>query len=83
MHIYIGLHVLEMFKWVLTIGYFDVQVTDWKGSELDFAADEKERRVLFPSGGILVTNDGLHDQILEIISTQLMTTWFNLLIHHG
>lgn len=45
-----------------------MQVTDWKGSELDFAADEKERRVLFPSGGILVTNDGLHDQILDIIS---------------
>ncbi|KAG6393995.1 hypothetical protein SASPL_144571 [Salvia splendens] len=44
------------------------KVTDWKGSELDFAADEKERRVLFPSGGILVTNDGLHDQILQIIS---------------
>ncbi|XP_057764659.1 putative PAP-specific phosphatase, mitochondrial isoform X1 [Salvia miltiorrhiza] len=44
------------------------KVTDWKGNALDFAADEKERRVLFPCGGILVTNDGLHKRILEIIS---------------
>ncbi|KAK4439254.1 putative PAP-specific phosphatase, mitochondrial [Sesamum alatum] len=45
------------------------QVTDWKGRQLDFAADQRERRVLFPSGGILVTNDRLHDQIVEIISS--------------
>lgn len=50
------------------MGYFHGQVTDWKGRELDFAADKTERRVLFPSGGVLVTNDGLHNQILEIIS---------------
>ncbi|KAK4439253.1 putative PAP-specific phosphatase, mitochondrial [Sesamum alatum] len=45
------------------------KVTDWKGRQLDFAADQIERRVLFPSGGILVTNDRLHDQIVEILSS--------------
>lgn len=45
------------------------QVSDWNGSQLNFAADQIERRVLFPSGGILVTNDRLHDGILEIISS--------------
>ncbi|KAL3627629.1 hypothetical protein CASFOL_028992 [Castilleja foliolosa] len=44
------------------------KVSDWKGSELDFAADQTERRVLYPSGGgILVSNDSLHNPILEII----------------
>ncbi|KAL8460277.1 hypothetical protein ACS0TY_031990 [Phlomoides rotata] len=45
------------------------KVTDWKGSELDFAADERERRILIPGGGVLVTNDILHNQILDIISS--------------
>ncbi|KAG8385633.1 hypothetical protein BUALT_Bualt03G0065400 [Buddleja alternifolia] len=45
------------------------KVTDWEGSQLDFAADEIERRLIFPSGGVLVANDSLHNQILEIISS--------------
>ncbi|XP_011096189.1 putative PAP-specific phosphatase, mitochondrial isoform X3 [Sesamum indicum] len=54
---------------VICISEAGGRVTDWKGSQLDFAADQIERRVLFPSGGILVTNDRLHNQILEIISS--------------
>ncbi|KAL7088822.1 hypothetical protein ACP275_13G151700 [Erythranthe tilingii] len=45
------------------------KVSDWEGSQLNFAVDEIERRVLFPCGGILVTNDCLHDGILDIISS--------------
>ncbi|XP_058073149.1 putative PAP-specific phosphatase, mitochondrial isoform X2 [Magnolia sinica] len=45
------------------------QVTDWKGSQLDLAADQLGRRVIIPSGGVLVTNGILHQQILEIISS--------------
>ncbi|XP_027163637.1 putative PAP-specific phosphatase, mitochondrial isoform X1 [Coffea eugenioides] len=45
------------------------KVTDWRGSELDFAADQVKRRIIFPSGGVLVTNDSLHQAILEIISS--------------
>ncbi|KAF8411248.1 hypothetical protein HHK36_003795 [Tetracentron sinense] len=44
------------------------KVTDWKGSQLDLAADQAERRLIFPSGGVLVTNGNLHNQILEMIS---------------
>lgn len=43
------------------------QVTDWKGSPLDLAADQEGRRAIFPSGGVLVTNGNLHNQILEMI----------------
>ncbi|KZV33764.1 PAP-specific phosphatase, mitochondrial [Dorcoceras hygrometricum] len=45
------------------------KVTDWKGCQLDFAADQVERRVLFPSGGVLATNSSLHNPILEMISS--------------
>ncbi|OVA07983.1 Inositol monophosphatase [Macleaya cordata] len=45
------------------------QVTDWKGSQLDLAADQMERRIIFPSGGVLVTNGNLHNEILEILSS--------------
>ncbi|XP_061368808.1 putative PAP-specific phosphatase, mitochondrial isoform X2 [Gastrolobium bilobum] len=44
------------------------KVTDWKGSEIDLAADQVGRRIIFPSGGVLVTNGNLHNQILHIIS---------------
>ncbi|KAK3014608.1 hypothetical protein RJ639_009841, partial [Escallonia herrerae] len=44
-------------------------VTDWEGSQLDIAVDQSERRVIFPSGGILVTNSSLHTQIIGIISS--------------
>ncbi|GAB2259618.1 hypothetical protein Droror1_Dr00010473 [Drosera rotundifolia] len=45
------------------------QASDWKGRLLDFAADESDRRVIFPSGGVLVTNGNLQDQILRLISS--------------
>ncbi|XP_048230086.1 putative PAP-specific phosphatase, mitochondrial isoform X2 [Ricinus communis] len=45
------------------------KVTDWKGNQLDFAADQVERRIIFPSGGVLVTNGKLHNQIVEMIAS--------------
>ncbi|RWV89323.1 hypothetical protein BHE74_00044415, partial [Ensete ventricosum] len=45
------------------------QVTDWIGTELDLAADEAGRRIIHPSGGVLVTNGRLHNQLLEMISS--------------
>ncbi|KAL4628787.1 hypothetical protein ACB092_05G264000 [Castanea dentata] len=45
------------------------KVTDWKGCQVDLAADKDGRRIIFPSGGILVTNGNLHDQILDKISS--------------
>lgn len=45
------------------------KVTDWEGSQLDLAADQVERRAIYPSGGVLVTNGNLHEQILEMISS--------------
>ncbi|XP_041027796.1 putative PAP-specific phosphatase, mitochondrial [Juglans microcarpa x Juglans regia] len=45
------------------------KVTDWKGSQLDLAADKNGRRIIFPSGGVLVTNGNLHNEILEMISS--------------
>ncbi|XP_051128434.1 putative PAP-specific phosphatase, mitochondrial [Andrographis paniculata] len=45
------------------------KVTDWSGSPLDFAVDEGERRVLFPFGGVLATNDSIHEQVLDIMSS--------------
>ncbi|XP_008795435.1 putative PAP-specific phosphatase, mitochondrial isoform X2 [Phoenix dactylifera] len=45
------------------------KVTDWNGSPLDLAADQVDRRIIFPSGGVLVTNGALHKQLLEIISS--------------
>ncbi|KAK9092293.1 hypothetical protein Syun_027204 [Stephania yunnanensis] len=43
------------------------QVTDWRGNPIDLAADQVERRVIFPSGGVLVSNGNLHNQILKMI----------------
>ncbi|XP_055803277.1 putative PAP-specific phosphatase, mitochondrial isoform X2 [Solanum dulcamara] len=45
------------------------KVTDWEGSSLDFAADQTERRLIFPSGGVLVTNGSLHSKIIRMISS--------------
>ncbi|XP_050214678.1 putative PAP-specific phosphatase, mitochondrial [Mercurialis annua] len=45
------------------------KVSDWKGEPLDFTADQVERRIIFPSSGILVTNGKLHDRILETIAS--------------
>ncbi|WOL04885.1 hypothetical protein Cni_G13607 [Canna indica] len=44
------------------------KVTDWTGSDLDLAADQAERRIIYPSGGVLVTNGRLHNKILEMVS---------------
>lgn len=46
-----------------------IQVSDWKGNEIDLAADVSERRMLFPSGGILATNTLLHGTILDMIAS--------------
>ncbi|KAK9681778.1 hypothetical protein RND81_10G027200 [Saponaria officinalis] len=45
------------------------KVTDWNGNQIDLAADAVARRVIFPPGGMLVTNGALHGQILELISS--------------
>uniref|UniRef100_A0A6M2EM33 3'(2'),5'-bisphosphate nucleotidase n=1 Tax=Populus davidiana TaxID=266767 RepID=A0A6M2EM33_9ROSI len=45
------------------------KVTDWKGSDIDLTADQVERRILFPSMGVLVSNGTIHNQILEMISS--------------
>ncbi|TYG97273.1 hypothetical protein ES288_A10G026000v1 [Gossypium darwinii] len=45
------------------------KVTDWKGSELDLAADQFKRRIICPAGGVLVTNGKIHQQIVEMISS--------------
>nr|CAB3454637.1 unnamed protein product [Digitaria exilis] len=44
------------------------QISDWSGKPLDLAADLTSRRIIYPSGGILVTNGVLHDKLVEIIS---------------
>ncbi|KAL5197023.1 hypothetical protein ABZP36_000535 [Zizania latifolia] len=59
------------------------QVSDWSGKPLDLAADLTGRRVIYPSGGVLVTNGALHDKLVEMISanftgltsTGLMRVW--------
>ncbi|KAF9611504.1 hypothetical protein IFM89_032550 [Coptis chinensis] len=45
------------------------QVTDWKGNQLDLAADQVERRIIFPPGGVLVTNGNLHNKILGMLTS--------------
>ncbi|XP_074343168.1 putative 3'(2'),5'-bisphosphate nucleotidase, mitochondrial [Apium graveolens] len=60
--------------WDHAVGIICVQeaggmVTDWEGSKIDLAADQEDRRALFPSGGVLVTNGNVHDHILMLISS--------------
>ncbi|KAJ6829337.1 putative PAP-specific phosphatase, mitochondrial isoform X4 [Iris pallida] len=45
------------------------KVTDWSGNPLNLAEDQAERRIIFPSGGIVVSNGNLHRQLLEMISS--------------
>ncbi|KAL5774618.1 hypothetical protein ACOSP7_012175 [Xanthoceras sorbifolium] len=45
------------------------KVTDWEGGQLDLGADQVGRRIIFPLGGVLVTNGSVHDKILEMISS--------------
>ncbi|KAJ4837746.1 hypothetical protein Tsubulata_015339 [Turnera subulata] len=49
------------------------KVTDWKGDQIDLAADQVERRIIFPSGGVIVSNGKLHNQIVEMISSSFST----------
>ncbi|XP_039830255.1 putative PAP-specific phosphatase, mitochondrial isoform X3 [Panicum virgatum] len=44
------------------------QISDWSGKPLDLAADLTSRRIIYPSGGVLVTNGALHDKLVEMIS---------------
>ncbi|XP_047325945.1 putative PAP-specific phosphatase, mitochondrial isoform X2 [Impatiens glandulifera] len=44
------------------------KVTDWRGGQIDLAADEVERRILYPGGGFLATNGLLHSEVLQMIS---------------
>nr|CAB3458312.1 unnamed protein product [Digitaria exilis] len=44
------------------------QISDWSGKPLDLAADLTSCRIIYPSGGILVTNGVLHDKLVEMIS---------------
>ncbi|XP_062187696.1 putative PAP-specific phosphatase, mitochondrial [Phragmites australis] len=44
------------------------QISDWSGKTLDLAADLTSRRIIYPSGGVLVTNGALHDKLVEMIS---------------
>ncbi|KAI3818768.1 hypothetical protein L1987_12585 [Smallanthus sonchifolius] len=61
--------------WDHAVGVICVQeaggkVTDWNGDQLNLAADEVERKALFPPGGILVSNSSLHQEILQIIASK-------------
>ena len=73
--IIITFHYFILFSQVVSFDNFQFdQVTDWSGSEIDLAADQIGRRIIFPSGGVLVTNGTLHHHILEIISHSQTST---------
>lgn len=61
-----------LFSWELIVGPV-YQVTDWEGSPIDLAADLAGRRIIFPSGGVLVTNGNFHNKILDMISSNSST----------
>ncbi|KAL6579343.1 hypothetical protein OROMI_009559 [Orobanche minor] len=42
---------------------------DWEGIDIDFGADQTERRVLYPSGGFMVTNGNIHGELLEMLAS--------------
>ncbi|TVU38436.1 hypothetical protein EJB05_11807, partial [Eragrostis curvula] len=44
------------------------QISDWSGKPLDLAADLTSRRIIYPTGGVLVTNGALHGKLVEMIS---------------
>ncbi|PKA45687.1 Putative PAP-specific phosphatase, mitochondrial [Apostasia shenzhenica] len=44
------------------------QVTDLEGYKLGLTADRADRRIIYPSGGVLVANSSLHKELLQIIS---------------
>ncbi|XP_078432502.1 inositol monophosphatase family protein [Wolffia australiana] len=43
------------------------KVTDWSGDHLNLKIDSLERRIISPSGGILVTNHHLHKQLVCLL----------------
>ncbi|KAJ4813368.1 hypothetical protein LUZ62_025934 [Rhynchospora pubera] len=45
------------------------QISDWDGNQLNLAADIEGRRIIFPSGGVIVSNGTLHAEIVHIISS--------------
>ncbi|XP_021815465.1 putative PAP-specific phosphatase, mitochondrial [Prunus avium] len=49
------------------------KVTDWKGDQINLAADQLGRRNIYPSGGVLVTNGSLHNRLVEMISSNSST----------
>uniref|UniRef100_A0A1J3EAF1 Putative PAP-specific phosphatase, mitochondrial n=1 Tax=Noccaea caerulescens TaxID=107243 RepID=A0A1J3EAF1_NOCCA len=49
------------------------KVTDWEGDEINLEEDQSERRLIFPAGGIVVSNGSLHHEILEMISSASST----------
>ncbi|KAM5588436.1 putative PAP-specific phosphatase, mitochondrial [Rosa sericea] len=49
------------------------RATDWKGNQVDLAADEAGRRSIYPQDGFLVSNGKLHNQLLELISSTSST----------
>ncbi|MQM03362.1 hypothetical protein Taro_036143 [Colocasia esculenta] len=60
--------------WDHAVGMICVQeaggkVTDWKGNQLNLAADQVARRIIFPSGGVLVSNGNIHTEIINLISS--------------
>ncbi|KAA0052726.1 putative PAP-specific phosphatase [Cucumis melo var. makuwa] len=67
-------NVVAMQTWDHAIGMICVheaggKVTDWKGNDIDLAADQAGRRILSPSGGVLVSNGHLHDLIIEMTAS--------------
>ncbi|CAH8364557.1 unnamed protein product [Eruca vesicaria subsp. sativa] len=61
-------------SWDHTVGIICVheaggKVTDWEGVDINLEEDQSERRIIFPAGGIMVSNGSLHDQLLEMISS--------------
>lgn len=64
---YFGVSFFEM------IVSLSSQVTDWEGDEINLEEDQSERRLIFPAGGIVVSNGSLHHEILEKISSASST----------
>lgn len=67
---------VTMSKFLICRSLFVSQVTDWEGDDINLEEDQSERRIIFPAGGILVSNGSLHDQLLEMISSASPALWF-------
>lgn len=65
-------------SWDHAVGIICVQeaggrVTDWEGVDINLEEDQSERRIIFPAGGVVVSNGSLHPQLLEMISSTSST----------